>query len=83
MITYVAIDNGYLMVSTANTTSANTNHHYTNRNETTTFGNETITYGKRLMDTASASLWNFLPDEIKCAPNIIIFKRHLKTYLFI
>ena len=45
--------------------------------------NETITFGKRLMDTASATLWNFLPDEIKCAPNIMIFRRHLKTFLFI
>ena len=56
--------------------SANTTSLVPNRNET-------ITFGKRLMDTASASLWNFLPDEIKCAPNIMIFKRHLKTYLFI
>ena len=55
----------------ANTTSLVPNH------------NETITFEKRLMDTASASLWNFLPDEIKCAPNIMIFKRQLKTYLFI
>ena len=45
--------------------------------------NETITFGKRLMDTASASLWNFLPDEIMCAPNIMIFKTHLNTKLFI
>ena len=45
--------------------------------------NETITFGKRLMDTASALLWNFLPDEIKCAPNSMIFKRHLKTYVFV
>ena len=54
--------------------SANTTSLVPNRNET-------ITFGKRLMDTASASLLNFLPDEIKCAPNILIFKRHLKTYL--
>ena len=45
--------------------------------------NEKITFGKRLMDTASASLWNFLPDEIMCAPNIMIFKTHLNTKLFI
>ena len=44
--------------------------------------NKTVKFGKRLMDTAAASLWNFLPDEIKCAPNIMIFKKHLKTYLF-
>ena len=56
--------------------SANTTSPVPNRNET-------ITFGKRLMDTASASLWNFLPDEIKCAPNIMIFKGHLKIYLFI
>ena len=56
--------------------SANTTSPVPNRNET-------ITFGKRLMDTASASLWNFLPDEIKCAPNIMIFKRHLRACLFI
>ena len=56
--------------------SANTTSLVPNRNET-------ITFGKRLMDTASASLWNFLPDEIKCAPNIMIFKAHLKDYCFI
>ena len=44
--------------------------------------NKTVKFGKRLMDTAAASLWNFLPDEIKCAPNIMISKKHLKTYLF-
>ena len=44
--------------------------------------NKTVKFGKRLMDTAAASLWNFLPDEIKCAPTIMIFKKHLKTYLF-
>ena len=38
--------------------SANTTSLVPNRNET-------ITFGKRLMDTASAPLWNFLPDEIK------------------
>ena len=37
--------------------SANTTSLVPNRNET-------ITFGKRLMNTASASLWNFLPDEI-------------------
>ena len=55
--------------------SANTLSLVPNRNKTVKFGN-------RLMDTAAASLWNFLPDEIKCAPNIMIFKKHLKTYLF-
>ena len=33
------------------------------------------------MDTAAASLWNFLPDEIKCAPNIMIFKKTFKNIL--
>ena len=56
--------------------SANTTSLVPNRNET-------ITFGKRLMVTASASLWNFLPDKIKCAPNIMILKSHIKNYLFI
>ena len=55
--------------------SANTSSLVLNRNKT-------VKFGKRLMDTAAASLWNFLPDEIKCALTIMIFKKHLKTYLF-
>ena len=43
--------------------------------------NKTVKFGKRLMDTAAASLWNFLPDEIKCAPNIMIFKKTFKNIL--
>ena len=56
--------------------SANTTSLVPNRNKT-------VKFGKRLMDTAAASLWNFLPDEIKCVPNIVLFKKHFKTYLFI
>ena len=56
--------------------SANTTSLVPNRNKS-------VKFGKRLMDTAAASIWNFLPDEIKCVPNIVLFKKHLKTYLFI
>ena len=60
------------------------NHHLRSANTPSLVPNrnKAVKFGKRLMDTAAASLWNFLPDEIKCAPNIMIFKKHLKTYLF-
>ena len=42
---------------------------------------KTIRYGKRLIDTSSATLWNSLPHEIKCATNVGYFKNILKPYL--
>ena len=42
----------------------------------------TVKLGRRLMDTAAATLWNTLPEGIKCSPSVTIFKKHLKTYLF-
>ena len=44
---------------------------------------ESIKYGKRHLDTAAAMLWNTLPNVIKCALTITLFKRLLKTYLFL
>ena len=43
--------------------------------------NRTITYGKRLIDTYTAVLWNSLPNEIKCATNIIQFKKLIKHHM--
>ncbi len=42
----------------------------------------TLTYGKRSFRTASAALWNDLPDNIKEAPSVSAFKSRLKTHLF-
>ena len=42
----------------------------------------TVKLGRRLMDTAAATLWNTLPDGIRCSPSVVIFKKHLKAYLF-
>ena len=42
---------------------------------------KTVRYGKRLIDTSSATLWNSLPHEIKCATNVGYFKNILKPYL--
>ena len=41
----------------------------------------TVKLGRRLMDTAAATLWNTLPEGIKCSPSVTIFKKHLKTYI--
>ena len=43
--------------------------------------NRTITYSKRLIDTAAAALWNSLPNDIRNASNIILFKQMIKHYL--
>ncbi len=44
--------------------------------------NKTIRIGKRLFDTSAATLWNALPNEIKTAKSIAVFKRHAKTFLY-
>lgn len=42
----------------------------------------TISYGHRALSYAAPSLWNSLPDRIKNAQSVTIFKSLLKTYLF-
>ena len=39
-------------------------------------------YGDRAFSVAGPKLWSTLPQDIKTAPTIHIFKRHLKTFLF-
>ena len=43
--------------------------------------NKTVRYGRRMIDTSSASLWNSLPNNIKCARNVLHFKRLAKLHL--
>ena len=42
----------------------------------------TVKLGRRLMDRTAATLWNTLPEGIKCSPSVTLFKKQLKTYLF-
>ena len=42
----------------------------------------TVTYGERCFRKAAATLWNQLPEELKQAPAVDIFKKRLKTFLF-
>ena len=42
----------------------------------------TVSYGRRLLDTAASVIWNSLPNDLKCATNLITFKNHVKTILF-
>ena len=42
-----------------------------------------VKYGKRLLDTASATLWNSLPTNIQSAIGIMCFRKLLKTHLFL
>ena len=41
-----------------------------------------ITYGDRAFSVYAPNAWNELPNDIKAAENIAIFKRQLKTHLF-
>ena len=44
---------------------------------------KTITYGCRPCDTATATIWNNLPIELRCTDSsTCTFKRQLKTHLF-
>ena len=43
--------------------------------------NKTVRYGRRMIDTSSATLWNSLPNNIKCARNVLHFKRLAKLHL--
>ena len=42
----------------------------------------TVKLSRRLLDTAAATLWNDLPDNIRNCDNTWTFKKLLKTYLF-
>ena len=40
------------------------------------------TLGDRSCSFASSSVWNSIPNDVKCAPSLSSFKSRLKTYLF-
>ena len=40
------------------------------------------TLGDRSFSFASSSVWNSIPNDVRCAPSLSSFKSHLKTYLF-
>ena len=40
------------------------------------------TLGDRSFSFASSSVWNYIPNEVRCAPSLSSFKSRLKTYLF-
>ena len=42
----------------------------------------TVKLSRRLLDTAAATLWNDLPDNIRNCDNNWTFNKLLKTYLF-
>ena len=40
------------------------------------------TLGDRSYSFASSSVWNSIPNDVRCAPSLSSFKSRLKTYLF-
>ena len=40
------------------------------------------THGDRSFSFASSSVWNSIPNDVRCAPSLSSFKSRLKTYLF-
>ena len=40
------------------------------------------TLGDRSFSFASSSVWNSIPNDVRCVPSLSSFKSHLKTYLF-
>ena len=40
------------------------------------------TLGDRSLSFASSSVWNSIPNDVRCAPSLSPFKSRLKTYLF-
>ena len=40
------------------------------------------TFAVRSFSVAAPSLWNNLPEEVQNCPSVVVFKKHLKTYLF-
>ena len=45
--------------------------------------NNSVKYGRRKLDTAAATLWNGLPDNIRRSTSVVVFKKSLKTHLFV
>ena len=41
-----------------------------------------VTLGDCSFSFASSSVWNFVPNDVRCAPSLSSFKSRLKTYLF-
>ena len=41
-----------------------------------------VSLGDRSFSFASSSVWNSIPNDIRCAPSLSSFKSRLKTYLF-
>ena len=40
------------------------------------------TLGDRSFSFASSSVWNSIPNDVRCSPSLSSFMSHLKTYLF-
>ena len=40
------------------------------------------TLGDHSFSFASSSVWNSVPNDVRCAPSLLSFKSRLKTYLF-
>ena len=40
------------------------------------------TLGDRSFSFASSSVWSSIPNDVRCAPSVSLFKCHLKIYLF-
>ena len=40
------------------------------------------TLGDHSISFASSSVWNSIPNDVRCAPSLSSFKSRLKTYLF-
>ena len=41
------------------------------------------TLGDRSFSFASSSVWNFIPNDVRCAPSLSSFNSRLKTYLIL
>ena len=41
-----------------------------------------VTLGDRSFSLVSSSVWNYIPNDVRCAPSLSSFKSRLKTYLF-
>ena len=62
---------------TLNTRSSSYTMHLLNRP-----AHSKATLGDRSFSFASSSVWNSIPNDVRCAPSLSSFKSHLKTYLF-
>ena len=45
--------------------------------------NKTVKLGRRLCDTATAFFWNNLPVDLRCPESVVVFKKQLKTHLYV